>query len=168
MIQLLKQEDVDQVVITPNKSASWQQNLVLLFSLALLLLVISIGFAILGAWVILPFAGLEILLLSAVFYYVSWQVNRRQVLSIEEHFVILEKGYFAPRKRWIFARGELRLARINADHEWDAPSLSLFDKNKKIPLAEFVNKDDACQLIDVLAGYAIRADTAGSSGKQLF
>ena len=52
------------IILRPNRSADWRANRNLLLSLAALSCVISTGFALLGAWVILPFAGLEIAVLG--------------------------------------------------------------------------------------------------------
>ena len=48
------------VVIKPNHSSTWHQNLWLLAALAVPSLGAGIGFALAGAWPILPLAGLEL------------------------------------------------------------------------------------------------------------
>ena len=48
------------VVVKPNHSATWHQNLWLLAALAIPSLGAGIGFALAGAWPILPLAGLEL------------------------------------------------------------------------------------------------------------
>jgi uncharacterized membrane protein len=52
------------IVAKPNCSATWRSNQLVLLPLALPSLTIATAFALLGAWPILPFAGLELLALS--------------------------------------------------------------------------------------------------------
>ena len=48
------------IVVKPNHSATWRHNLWLLAALAVPSLGAGIAFALLGAWPILPLAGLEL------------------------------------------------------------------------------------------------------------
>ena len=52
--------DSDEVIVAePNRSASWEVNKMVLLAMCCLSGVIAGGFALLGAWPILPLAGLE-------------------------------------------------------------------------------------------------------------
>ena len=44
--------------------------------LALLTLAIGVGFAFIGAWLVLPFAGLEVLILAAAFFAYARRAGR--------------------------------------------------------------------------------------------
>lgn len=73
------------LTVKRNCSISPRGLLWLLLSLVLLVSVIAIGFAVQGAWVILPFAGLELVVLIAAFY-----VNGRHATDCER--IVLSKG----------------------------------------------------------------------------
>jgi uncharacterized membrane protein len=45
-------------------------------ALAAVTLLIGIGFALAGAWLVLPFAGLEVLMLAAAFFWHARQVAK--------------------------------------------------------------------------------------------
>jgi uncharacterized membrane protein len=45
-------------------------------ALALLTLAIGVGFAAIGAWLVLPFAGLEVLILAAAFFAYARRAGR--------------------------------------------------------------------------------------------
>jgi uncharacterized membrane protein len=49
-------------------------------ALAVLTLAIGVGFAVVGAWLVLPFAGLEVLMLAAAFFVYA----RRAGAEVEE------------------------------------------------------------------------------------
>ena len=52
------------IIARPNQSATWNTNVLVLLVLSVPVLGIAAAFALLGAWLILPFAGLELLALA--------------------------------------------------------------------------------------------------------
>ena len=79
-------------VVRPNCSMSWRENQILIASLAIISLGIASGFAAQGLWVILPFAGAEILFLFGVLYWCSLKTTQCEVISINSDSVLIEKG----------------------------------------------------------------------------
>jgi len=55
-----------RILIRPNRSLPPQEMLPLFIAVSAVLLTIGVGFALLGAWPVLPFAGLEIAVVGAV------------------------------------------------------------------------------------------------------
>lgn len=83
-----------QITVSANSSLSAEGNLKLLIVLAMLSLLVAIGFVGAGAWLVLPFAGLELLAFAYAFYYISLHVNDVQVITVIDDKVIIEtKGY---------------------------------------------------------------------------
>ena len=66
MIKKRITKDALSLTLTPNKSSTVQQNLIFFGFLSVLCLTFAIGFFVLGATMILPFAGLEIMLLFII------------------------------------------------------------------------------------------------------
>jgi len=83
------------ILLQPNQSLSFSGNLWVFVSLVAVSLGISLAFALAGAWMILPFAGLEVLLLAALFGYVYLESTRREVIRINGERVQLDccKGH---------------------------------------------------------------------------
>ncbi|MEJ2575495.1 MAG: DUF2244 domain-containing protein, partial [Gammaproteobacteria bacterium] len=71
-----------RVVIEPNCSLTWRQSMAFLFGTSVVSLSIAGVFAAKGYWMILPFAGLELVGLAVCFYLVASAARRRQVVSI--------------------------------------------------------------------------------------
>ena len=71
-----------QITLSPNNSLSWGGNLLFLFFVSFPILVIAITFAIAGAPIILPFAGLEILVVTTAIWYISKRNNRQEVIKL--------------------------------------------------------------------------------------
>lgn len=83
-----------QITVSANSSLSAEGNLKLLIVLAILSFIVAIGFVGAGAWLVLPFAGLELLAFAYAFYYISLRVNDVQVITVIDDKVIIEtKGY---------------------------------------------------------------------------
>ncbi|WP_323844440.1 DUF2244 domain-containing protein [Microbulbifer magnicolonia] len=83
------------ILLQPNQSLSLSGNLWVFVSLVAVSLGISLAFALAGAWMILPFAGLELLLLAVLFGYVYLEGTRREVIRISNERVVLDccKGH---------------------------------------------------------------------------
>ena len=82
---------------------------------------IAIGFAMLGAWLVLPFVGLEIFALGFAFYYVNSHESDYECISIDGNSLVVERGnsqhvsqhelnpYWVTVQRRELANGELQL-----------------------------------------------------------
>ena len=131
------------IIARPNHSATWSANVLLLLALAVPVLGIAVVFALLGAWLILPFAGLELLALGVALYHVNWKQQYRQVITVSADSVCIDEGYHAPRRRWRFPRQGAALTITTSEHPWDGPQLCEHDQNERVSLGEFLNREDS-------------------------
>ncbi len=139
--------DTTTIVAKPNQSASWRSNKLVLLALSVPSLGAAIGFALAGAWPILPFAGLELTALGASLYYVNWKLQYRHVITLGPDAVRIDKGFYLPRHSWTFARASTGLSIEPERHPWDAPGLSLQCAGERISVGEFLNRDDGLILL---------------------
>jgi uncharacterized membrane protein len=58
-----------QIILRPNYSWSWRFNLYILYTLISISLTLGIAFLVMGAWMVLPYSILELLLLLACMHY---------------------------------------------------------------------------------------------------
>ncbi len=79
-------------VIRPNRSLSWHGVLVFFAAAATVTLTVALMFAAQGAWMILPFAGLELIALAACLYICARKNNEQEVIHIDQDSVKIEKG----------------------------------------------------------------------------
>lgn len=91
-------------VVTPNCSMSWRGNKILVVSLAIISFGIAGAFAMRGLWVILPFAGLEMLMLTAILYWCCLRATQCEVISIDADNIQIEVGRNKARQRHSFQR----------------------------------------------------------------
>ena len=75
-----------------NNSLSAGGRRLVLGSLALLIFAISLGFAFSGAWLVFPFAGLEILVVFLAFRYMERHAADFERLALGEEQIVVERG----------------------------------------------------------------------------
>ena len=138
------------IVAQPKCSATWRSNKLVLLALAVPSLGIATAFALLGAWPILPFAGLELLALGTALYYVNWKLHYRHVITLSPEAVRIEKGHYIPKRSWQFARQGAGLAITPENHPWEGPALSVHDKHESVTVGDFLSREDSLKLAELL------------------
>ena len=161
MIEILRQSnehgDTGQltIVLSPDRSLDWEGNKRVIWSLGGVCMGIAVGFTLIaGTWVMLPFAGLEVIALTSALYYVSWKLSYRQVLRFTGNVLQLEKGVYRPRSAWKWSTDDIRLLAEPPKHDWEAPVLTITgDPDGDVRIGEFLNSHDADVLMKSLAGW---------------
>lgn len=138
------------IVARPNQSATWNGNLCLLLALAVPSLAIATAFALRGAWPILPFVGLELCALGAALYLVQWKLQYRQVITVSDEGVQIEKGFHSAQQSWRFQPGAAGLTVTTRRHPWDGPELAIHDHADAVVLGEFLSREDSLKLLTLL------------------
>jgi len=72
-----------QFVVRPNCALSWRMTKLVLLFFTACFVALGIYFAALGAWLVLPFAGLELVVLMAGFYLSALAGHTREVIEVE-------------------------------------------------------------------------------------
>ena len=133
-----------RLVIEPNCSLTWRQSMAFFAGISVLLLSIATVFAVKGYWMIFPFAGLELIALGAAFYVTAHATSRRQVVSITEDLVTVEKGKLrqGPQSRMDLPRCWTRVAVENADDQRQSRRLWLGASGSRVEVGEFLTDDE--------------------------
>lgn len=134
------------IIAKPNRSASWEFNRTLIIIVTVVSLIIAFGFAFVGAWMILPFSGIEILALSASLYYVSWKLTYQHVIIATGNAIIVEKGYYRPKQGWTLNRAELTLCITETDSS-HATAISIISPTENIPIGGFLTALESGKLL---------------------
>ena len=156
------------IIIQPNRSASWQQNKWLLWLLGGWILLVAAGFALAGAWLIIPFAGLEIAGLAAGLYYVCWKLNHQHVVRFSAGAIIVEKGSYFPKHRWVVPQCKAFLSVEQPGHDWDAIRIFVCGGNEAIALGDFLNKDESTLLLASLQRHGLPTRNHSPGGQSTF
>jgi uncharacterized membrane protein len=95
---------IARFLIRPNSSLSWRGNRLFFASLCLLSFGIAGAYAAIGLWLVLPFAGLEMLVLGAVLYQCAARAERWEMISIDKDTVEISAGRREVERRYNFDR----------------------------------------------------------------
>ena len=93
-----------QITVRPNNSLSPLNNLKLLVVVSVVALLIALGFVSVGAWLVLPFAGLELIAFAYAFYYISIRANDFEMVTVTDDAVVVEKFGYKKNSRVEFQR----------------------------------------------------------------
>ena len=155
MVKIQKNEAGKQLVITPNRSMSWQTNKKILLCMFLVNMTIASVWASMGAWMVLPFAGLEIMLVGIGMYYVSWKLSFKEIITIEGDSLILQKGVYFPKHEWHWQCSNSALIKQTSHYRLSAPTLYLKNLNQEIEIGSFLNRAEKKVLREQLIALGI-------------
>ena len=83
-----------QITVRPNNSLSQLNSVKLLVALATLALVVALAFVHVGAWLVLPFAGLELLAFAYAFYLLSLHADDFETITFVNDKVVIEQHVY--------------------------------------------------------------------------
>ena len=142
-------EDSYLIDVSPNSSLNGIARIIFLLSISIVCIGIATVFFLLGAVLILPFAGLEIAILLTAFYLnFNWS-RQKQKIFISQDLVLIQKG----RKKIEYSWQEFRtFTSFRVDKKSDEITKLCFrSKGKDIEVAEFLNQDDKKVLPDEIS-----------------
>jgi len=111
-------------LIRPHCSLPWRETVQFYLSMVIVSFSIAIAFAMKGMWLILPFAGLEMLVLGIALYVVARRGARWQMLNIHEDCVdiveCVDKSESRSRfqRAWVRVRFEAAAVRGHPSRLW--------------------------------------------------
>jgi uncharacterized membrane protein len=149
MVSIQHQDSNTTVVLSPNRSMTWATTRIVMIAICTFTLAIAVLFAFAGVWMVLPFAGLEMLSLSAAMYYVSWKQCSKQVIlaDCKHGLLVIEKGVYHIDQKWQFKLGDTAIAVTESEQNWSPFEICLFDHDQRHCIGEFLNRDDCDELL---------------------
>jgi uncharacterized membrane protein len=137
-------------VIQAQRSLSWRGNLRFLAAMATVSMVVAGTAAWMGAWPVIPFAGLEIAALAVCIYFCARRGEEREVVTIHDHVVEVQRGMHAPRATETLPRGWTQVCLEGAADEWCSTRLSLRAHGNDVMLGASLNNEQRARLAVVL------------------
>lgn len=130
------------IVLRPNNSASWQFNMMVVGSLALIGFCISTYFALQGLWLIFPFAGLEVGFLFACLYLRMRANINTEVITFDKDTVVVERGCYHAEQSWRYHRVWAKIFVRKPLARGRAKQVFIRSHGKELELGSFLNKQD--------------------------
>lgn len=137
-------------VIRPNQSLSWRSAVRVYAVIASCCLGIGIVFALHGFWPVLPFAGLEVIVLGIAFYVCLSRSQLREVVTVNEDTVSVEKGRDRPEERWECPRPWARVVLEHPAIAWYPRRLTVAFQGKRIEIGRYLNEEERGVLAEEL------------------
>ena len=131
-----------RLVVQGNRSMSWRANLWLAASLGAIVMGIALALATFGLWLVIPFAGLEILLVVSCLYLTLRRLSRKEVITVEGEAVRLEWGYTRPDRVVDLPRQWTRLRFHSPESPFHTGDLSVAAHGRSYPLGLCLNKEE--------------------------
>lgn len=158
---IIKQQDDDSIELEllPNRSASPVQIKLILFAIGFVCLFIAVLWSFLGAWLILPFAGLEVFLLVWLTRKVFRRSYRKEKILITATQLCITSGYVVSIQRWVYERETIKVLLFEMRHPEDPVCIHLVDDEKRIELGRYLNLDDKNKLIEELRSLKLPINT---------
>jgi len=131
-----------QFIVRRNQSLSWRGNKLFIYFMAAVSFGIAGMFALKGLWLILPFAGLEILALTLGLYMCSLRCRDQEVVTIADDFVTVEKGRVKPSQAWQFERAWVNLELVKPPLQGHPSKLLIRSKGNETEIGKCLTNDE--------------------------
>ena len=135
-----------RLILTPNCSMSWRQLLAFYLLTCALAIIIGLLFTLQGQWLILPFSGLEMLILGSALLITSRKVNRREVITVNKDRVRIEKGSHRIEQQWVFKRCWIRLLDELSSENRPRRKIALGSHGRYVEVGNFLNNIEKDEL----------------------
>ena len=149
-IQSNKENNFHRILIRPNQSISWKSGLIFVLVIAFTCLSIGLGFAYVGATLILPFAGLEVIFVGICTYLVLNKTSQQEVITLSKDKLIIEKGAYRLKKVWEYFRLWSYITVERPQHPWYPAHIVVTSKGERVPLGDFLTEQEKEELVSSL------------------
>ena len=147
MVTVEKFKDSEYLIsLSPNSSLKGIHRIIFLLSITLVCGGIGVIFYFFGAALILPFAGLELIVLFVAFYLSFKWSSRKELIYISQEVVKIEKGIHKAEYLWEEFR-TFTSFQIEKDAN-KSLRLSFRSKGDDVIVGDFLNEDDKNILIN--------------------
>ena len=136
-------------VVEPNRNLTWRNTKLVFLFLALCLITVTGYFASLGAWLVIPFTGFEILVIGLGLYLHCCRSHRRQIIRIDEASVSISNGR-QDAQPTRFPKAWSRIVHTRDPKGWYPSRLFIGSHGRFIEIGKFLIESERDSLADHL------------------
>ncbi len=129
------------ITIESNRNLSWQQSKWLFLFLSGCVALVSAYFASLGAWLVLPFTGLEILIIGGAIYAQSCCAYRSQVIRVDQTQIEIRDSREQPSSK-IFPRAWSHVVQTRDQGGWYPSRLLIGSHGEFVEIGNYLIEDE--------------------------
>lgn len=134
--------DAEGYIVMPNRAMSWRALVTVYLIIAATTLSIGALFFWQGLTLILPFSGLEVLLLGAGLYITAWRGGLREVILFTDDMILVERGHHGPEEVHRFQRAWAKIVLERSWNSWYPSRLLLRSHGQQIEIGRFLNEQE--------------------------
>ncbi len=142
MVQLETHGSDIIILLTPNRSLTWAEAKWIIAFMVAVVMIIAIAWTFIGAWVILPFAGIEVGLFALLMYKVTRFTHSKQIVTFTPQDIKIEMGINRLQSSDLFPRFGTDIYYSETERDWRTPKITFQNGDKKIQIGQFLNADD--------------------------
>ena len=152
-----KQSCSRRFLIRPNCSLRWRDMVRFYLAMVAVSFGIAIAFSLQGAWLVLPFAGLEMALLGCALYAVARRAYRWQVISVHSDRIDITEHGSRQERLESFQRAWARVRLQPAAIQGHPSRLTIGSHGRRVEIGDCLSEDDKKYLAHELS-LAVRSN----------
>ncbi len=126
------------LISRPYCSFSEHQQRRFFVAIVLLICLVAGGFSLVGAWMVMPFAGLELLALAVAFYYVNYTAEDYESIWVGGDCLVVERRILRKTERIEFSRYWVRVIMAVSHNKQE---LRLRSHDKEIEFGRYMSEE---------------------------
>ncbi|QKK10562.1 MAG: DUF2244 domain-containing protein [Pseudomonadota bacterium] len=155
MVTSFERDDAPGVefVLRPNRSLNWRAAQAAFLTLCGCTAAIAAYFASQGAWLVLPFAGLELLAVGACLYVCLLTTHSREVVRINDREIVIQRGRHRPAIEQRIPRAWTRVVLATDSRNWYPSRLLLRSYGRETEIGRHLIEEERRELAAELGRY---------------
>ncbi|MCK7581446.1 MAG: DUF2244 domain-containing protein [Chromatiales bacterium] len=133
-------------VLRPNRSLSWRQNLAVFAGLCMVTLALVIPLVAMGFWLVLPFAGLELLVVGIGLYCVICRCHECEVICVAADSIRIERGRRRLSSGGCCLRTWAQVVLNGCSRQWYPSRLLIRAHGRTVEVGRFLVEEERRQL----------------------
>ena len=130
-----------EITLTPNRSLSTKQTQWVVFGVCTFVFIVALFWSMQGAFLVLPFAGLDIILFAYFMFKINQEGLRKQLITIDPDKVLIQSGKVNIEKSLTFPRPDVFVV-VSEAIDKKPLSLKLSDSKSYFELGQFLTNSD--------------------------
>ncbi len=137
------------LLIQPNRNLSWNKTKLVFLFLALCLCAVAWYFFSLGAWLVVPFVGLELLVIGFGLYLQCCHAHQQQVIQIDDNSISIGSGRNGAQQA-CFPKAWSKIVQTRDPNGWYPSRLFIGSHGKFIEIGKYLIESERDTLAENL------------------
>ncbi len=152
---MVSNSDNIEITLKPNRSLTTAQTQWVVLGVCSVVFIIALFWSIQGAFLVLPFAGLDILLFAYFMFKINQDSLRKQLITIDPHRVVIQSGKIEIEEALTFLRPDTYVV-VAEKQDKRSLGLKISDSKSHFELGSFLTDSDKVEARKALKAAGLR------------